>query len=108
MDQELVDKRVEIARALIGKRAILLGGGGLANEFQIVEVLDVFEADKVVEFGNATLTHKMKLKVDWLGRTEFTPYIGSWYVVPLPSHLEDLPLGGYLIGFDETVIPLRN
>lgn len=93
------EEEIQIAKSLIGKKAVLKGGGGLANEFFVVEVLSVKKAKE----SCGTLTHQAKLKIKWNGKTEFEPFIGSWRLLPLHPQLEDLEVGHYLLLTDRIV-----
>ena len=99
MSKEDVKDYIKLAKSLIGQKAILKGGGGLGNEFFVVEVLDVCKNKESL----GVLTHKAKLKVNWNGKTEFDPFIGSWKILPLHPQLEDLPLGHYYLLTDRIV-----
>ena len=99
MNKEELKDYVKLAKLLIGEKAVLKGGGGLANEFFVVEVLDVYKTKKRC----GVLTHQAKLKVNWNGKTEFEPFIGSWRLLPLHPQFEDLEVGHYLLLTDRIV-----
>lgn len=99
MGQEDLRDYIKLAKSLIGEKAILKGGGGLANEFFVVQVLDICQSKEPC----GVLTHQAKLKIKWNSKTDFEPYIGSWKLLPIHPQLEDLPLGHYLMLTDRIV-----
>jgi hypothetical protein len=82
---------VREARALIGRRAWLRGGGQCANSVILVTVKAVRKGHAIVDAG------------DVFGGREFTPYLWSWYVQEIHSHIEaqlaDVPNGEYYFSF---------
>jgi len=77
---------VKIAEKLIGKKALLLGGGQIANAFMVVKVLSINK-------------EKGQVKVN-TGKREMSPFMWSWYIRPMNEDLMDLELGDYLLSFN--------
>lgn len=76
----------EIGKSLIGKKALLRGGGQVINAFIIVQVIDANEQTGQIKVNN--------------GKTIAEPYMWSYFLRPLSSFsdkLEKLELGPYLV-----------
>jgi len=100
-DMERARLSYEIAKENIGKKVILMGGGSPANEFNVVEVVDVVDTGKDDKL-------RYRVKVKWKrypqGKVEeFDPWMYSWYILPYPENLDDLPLGTYIFLDDRIV-----
>jgi len=102
------EKEIEIAKSCVGETAMLTGGGGIANKFSIVKVLDYIEkTDRVIlantKYDSAPSTVVEKEKDynydDYDYDKLFTPFLGSWKIYPLREELKDLPYGTYYNGF---------
>lgn len=79
-------REFEFAESLIGQKALLMGGGQLANAFIVVDVLGSFRKS-----GQMFVRHESGT---------MNPYIMSYYIRPLREDLQDLELGDYLLGFN--------
>lgn len=68
------------------KKVALIGGGGVANSFYVVNLISVEDhgGRAILETANCGLPNP------------FRPYLGSWQIAELAPELEDLPLGHYL------------
>lgn len=75
-----------------GDKILLRGGGGVANHFTVVRLIEIKESDR------PNIAEKQAvLETDCRLPNPFTPYLKSWYLTELPEELKDLPLGSYLI-----------
>ena len=96
-----------LAKSLIGKKAILIGGGTPFNEFEVVEVLDVWENEGTEE----SMRYQAKLRApeivvgEGVREREFTPYLRSYTILPYPPDWDELPIGIYA-GLGDKIISL--
>lgn len=86
--EERIKRKFEVAKSLIGKKAILTGGGMIANKFKIVEVIDAWE-EEADEFWRR---YRVKIRTD---RYELDIYLKYYNLDHLPEELGDLPVGEY-------------
>ena len=87
----------EQAKKLVGKKAILTGGGGLMQESAIVKVIDV---RLTTHFRNPK--YKIGQATVYNGEKRFEPYLSSWVLSPLNTKGKKLPLGEYFDNLDGT------
>ena len=73
----------DYAKKLVGKKALLMGGGQFLNGFQMVSVKSVNEKSCSVKI--------------WDGEREREPFISSWYLREPSKELADLSEGSYLV-----------
>ena len=91
----------KLAKATEGDKAVLTGGGGLMQDFQIVKVLKVKKVKSGVDgkpSGQATVSP------DFYGKKgKFEPYLVSWRLSPISKIAKRLPLGRYFASATEPI-----
>ena len=91
-----------VAKNSIGKKAILIGGGMPANEFEVVEVIGAEKTDN----EDIQFRYRATLKAKRYPSGEiyiFEPWLYSWILLPYPDTLPDLPIGAYILLEDKIV-----
>lgn len=98
----MTTQTLEIPKELQGlpKKMVLLGGGQFANQFIIVNVLEVHEAEHPLKSkeGEKVLQAKVEER-QYSGIEIFEPYLWSYHLHPLNDKYADAPLDTYLSDF---------
>lgn len=101
----MTTKTIDIPKELQGlpRKMVLLGGGQFANQFIIVNVLEVHEAEHPLRAkeGEKVLQAKVEER-RYSGIEIFEPYLWSYHLHELNEKYADAPLDTYVAGFDGT------
>lgn len=83
------------------EKAMLIGGGMFANQFLIVNVLDVKQVNNhpFKEFEGKEIPQAIVQERKYNGIEIFEPYLVMYHLYPLAEQYKDLPIDEYFLDF---------